>query len=46
LKGDSGRSWGNAYVYRQPGAKGDFDLISHGRDGKPGGSNEDADISN
>jgi len=38
--------WGNAYVYRQPGTKGDFDLVSHGRDGKPGGSGEDADIGN
>lgn len=38
--------WGNAFVYRHPGAKGEFDLISYGRDGKPGGSGEDADISN
>jgi general secretion pathway protein G len=36
--------WGRAYVYRTPGAKGDFDLFSLGRDGKPGGSGEDADI--
>ena len=38
--------WGNAYVYRQPGAKGDYELVSYGRDGKAGGSGEDADISN
>lgn len=38
--------WGNAFVYRQPGTKGDFDLMSYGRDGKPGGSGEDADLSN
>lgn len=38
--------WGNAYVYRQPGTKHDFDLISYGRDGRPGGSGEDADITN
>lgn len=38
--------WGNAYVYRQPGSKGDFDLVSYGRDGKPGGTGEDADITN
>jgi general secretion pathway protein G len=38
--------WGNAYVYRQPGTKHDFDLVSYGRDGKPGGSGEDADITN
>jgi general secretion pathway protein G len=36
--------WGHAYVYRVPGEKGDFDLYSLGRDGKPGGSGEDADI--
>ncbi|HEY5895997.1 MAG TPA: type II secretion system major pseudopilin GspG [Burkholderiales bacterium] len=36
--------WGRPYVYRVPGAKGDFDLYSLGRDGKPGGSGEDADI--
>ena len=36
--------WGRPYVYRTPGAKGDFDLYSLGKDGKPGGSGEDADI--
>ena len=36
--------WGHAYVYRTPGQRGDFDLVSYGRDGKPGGSGEDADI--
>ncbi len=36
--------WGHAYVYRTPGGKGEFDLFSYGRDGKPGGSGEDADI--
>ena len=39
--------WNNAYLYKLPGEKGgDFDLVSYGRDGKPGGSGEDADISN
>lgn len=38
--------WGNAYVYRQPGEHGDLDLSSFGRDGRPGGSGEDADITN
>jgi general secretion pathway protein G len=37
--------WGRAYVYRAPGQKGEFDLMSYGRDGKVGGSGEDADIS-
>jgi general secretion pathway protein G len=36
--------WGRAYVYRVPGSKGEYDLYSLGRDGKPGGSGEDADI--
>jgi general secretion pathway protein G len=36
--------WGRPYVYRVPGTKGDFDLFSYGRDGKAGGSGEDADI--
>ena len=38
--------WGRAYVYRIPGEKGDFDLVSYGRDGQPGGSGENADITN
>jgi general secretion pathway protein G len=36
--------WGRPYVYRAPGAKAEFELISYGRDGKPGGTGEDADI--
>jgi general secretion pathway protein G len=36
--------WGRPYVYRTPGEKGEFALLSYGRDGKPGGSGEDADI--
>jgi len=35
--------WGRPYVYRA-GAKGDFELFSYGRDGKAGGTGEDADI--
>jgi general secretion pathway protein G len=38
--------WGRPYVYRVPGQKGEFDLFSYGKDGKPGGSGEDADIGN
>lgn len=38
--------WGKAYVYKVPGEKWDFDLVSLGRDGRPGGSGEDADITN
>lgn len=36
--------WGRAYVYRVPGQKGEFDLFSLGKDGKPGGTGEDADV--
>ncbi len=38
--------WGRAYVYKSPGdvnSQG-YDLLSLGRDGQPGGSDEDADI--
>ena len=38
--------WGRPYIYRVPGQKGEFDLFSYGRDGKPGGTGEDADIGN
>jgi general secretion pathway protein G len=38
--------WGNAYVYKQPGDHGEFDLLSYGKDGQPGGTGEDADIAN
>ncbi len=38
--------WGRPYVYTQPGSHGDFDLMSYGRDGRPGGTGEDADIGN
>ena len=36
--------WGKPYVYRMPGEKGEFDLVSYGKDGQPGGSGENADI--
>ena len=38
--------WGNKYVYKMPGEHGDYDLLSYGRDGKTGGTAEDADITN
>jgi len=37
--------WGNPYIYRAPGERGDYDLISYGRDGRVGGTGEDADLS-
>lgn len=36
--------WSQPYKYESPGKKGPFDLYSLGRDGKEGGSDEDADI--
>ena len=36
--------WGKPYQYRAPGQRGDFDLVSYGKDGRPGGSGEDADL--
>ncbi len=36
--------WGKAYVYKSPGDKGPYDLISYGADGAPGGENNDKDI--
>jgi general secretion pathway protein G len=38
--------WGKPYVYKVPGQRWDFELLSYGRDGRPGGSGEDADIGN
>jgi general secretion pathway protein G len=38
--------WGKPYVYKIPGEKSEFDLLSYGKDGRPGGSGEDADLSN
>jgi general secretion pathway protein G len=37
--------WGRPFIYRSPGQKGDFDLISLGGDGKEGGTGDDADLS-
>jgi len=38
--------WGHPYQYKIPGEKGEFDLMSFGKDGQPGGTAEDADIGN
>jgi general secretion pathway protein G len=46
-KGVPADPWGRAYVYQQPGTHGgDFDLQSYGKDGRPGGTGEDADVTN
>lgn len=38
--------WGNAYHYRSPGVKGEYEVLSYGKDGVLGGAGEDADIAN
>jgi len=38
--------WGNPYVYISPGLENEYDIISYGADGKPGGEGYDADITN
>lgn len=38
--------WGHAYVFAMPGEHGEYDLLSYGKDGKPGGDAEAADIAN
>jgi general secretion pathway protein G len=38
--------WGKPYIYKIPGEKGDYDLLSYGKDGQPGGTGEDADLTN
>jgi general secretion pathway protein G len=36
--------WGRGYLYTAPGQHGDFDLLSYGRDGQPGGEGDNADV--
>ena len=38
--------WGQPYFYRYPGEHGELDLYSYGKDGQPGGSGDDADVTN
>jgi len=38
--------WDKPYLYKSPGEHGEVDIFSYGRDGTPGGSGEDADITN
>jgi general secretion pathway protein G len=36
--------WGRAYQFRSPGQHGDYDIVSLGSDGQPGGEGEAADV--
>jgi general secretion pathway protein G len=38
--------WDNEFIYLSPGANSDFDLISYGADGEPGGEDKDKDVNN
>jgi len=38
--------WGRPYAYKYPGERSEFDLLSYGKDGQPGGEGEAADITN
>jgi general secretion pathway protein G len=37
--------WGHPYIYKAPGSKHEYAITSYGKDGQPGGSGDDADIS-
>jgi len=36
--------WGRPYRYKTPGDHGDYDLLSYGADGQPGGTGENSDV--
>jgi general secretion pathway protein G len=36
--------WGKPYLYKQPGEHGEYDLLTYGKDGQPGGTGENSDI--
>ena len=36
--------WGHDFIYVSPGVHGDYDIISYGADGVPGGEDENKDI--
>jgi general secretion pathway protein G len=44
-KGVPADPWGHAYQYRAPGSKAEYEILSLGKDGQPGGAGEAADIS-
>jgi general secretion pathway protein G len=43
-KGVPSDPWGHAYQYRAPGAKNEYEIVTTGKDGQPGGTGENADI--
>lgn len=38
--------WGHVYLYKSPGSRGEYEVLSYGKDGQPGGTGENTDIAN
>lgn len=38
--------WGRPYLYKIPGDHGEYDLLSYGKDGQPGGGGDAEDVTN
>jgi general secretion pathway protein G len=38
--------WGRPFLYQEPGSHGEIDLVSYGKDGKPGGAGDNIDVTN
>jgi general secretion pathway protein G len=38
--------WGRPFLYQEPGSHGEVDIASYGKDGKPGGTADNADVTN
>lgn len=38
--------WGKSYQYKAPGERREYDILSFGKDGQPGGTGDAADITN
>jgi general secretion pathway protein G len=38
--------WGRPYIYKFPGEHSDYDIYSLGKDGRPGGEGDNADVTN
>jgi general secretion pathway protein G len=38
--------WGRPYLYKYPGERAEYEVVSYGKDGVPGGTGEAADLTN
>lgn len=45
-KGLPADPWGHPFLYKIPGQRAEFDIISYGKDGQPGGAGDATDLSN